>query len=117
MTTPKPKDASPSKLRKVSQKLCFALRIIFENDGRVIGTDLLADHIAHVHNLSFVQTAASKALRRLFAATRAQPHDWLCPARSDEPITINRLPQSQRPPKWPCCCRLCCRSRSISHVL
>jgi hypothetical protein len=36
------------------------------------------------------------AYRRLFAATRAQPHDRVCPARSAQPITINGLPQSQR---------------------
>jgi hypothetical protein len=31
----------------------------------------------------------------LFAAARAQPHDVACPARSAQPTTTSRLPQSQ----------------------
>jgi hypothetical protein len=46
-TISKRKDANLSQPWKVSEKLCFAMLIKLENNGRMIGIDLAADHIAH----------------------------------------------------------------------
>jgi hypothetical protein len=51
----KRKDANSSKRWKVSQKLFFALRIILENDGRVIGINLAADSVAHFLVTGFIE--------------------------------------------------------------